>query len=131
MTPMWGALCVVSERQRRVLAYRLASLNAPRSSPHCFSCVLVKEGTSRNVADKTGLSVDEQIDALIEKRAKEFEEQERIDQGWAESAMRHNLGARAAMRQEWAEHYRRMVAVHERLAEENRARLIQLIDEGM
>ncbi len=62
--------------------------------------------------------------------AAEFEEQRRIDQAWAESAMRQNLSARAAMRQEWAEHFRRMIGVHEALAERNRRRLAQLIDGG-
>ena len=77
---------------------------------------------------RPGTSADEQIDALIERRVMDAEEHAKVDAAWAESAMRHNLGARAAMRQEWAEHYRRMVAVHERLAEENRARLGKLID---
>jgi hypothetical protein len=75
-------------------------------------------------------AAEESLNRLIERRASEAEAQERVDQAWAESVMRQNLGARAAMRREWAEHFRRMIGVHEQLAEHNRTQLSRLIDEG-
>jgi hypothetical protein len=47
-----------------------------------------------------------------------------------EATLRGDLRAQATLRQEWAEHFRRMIGVHERMAEDNRRRLNQLIDEG-
>lgn len=81
-----------------------------------------------DVEIKPGLDAEESIDKLIASRYSP-EDDRRIAQAWAESAMRHNLGARAALRQEWAAHYRRLIHVHERLAEHNRERLAHLIDE--
>jgi hypothetical protein len=71
------------------------------------------------------------LDRLIEARAQEVEGLERIEASWVESARKHNLRAQAVLRQEWAAHFRRMIGVHEQLAEHNRRRLAQLMDRGM
>jgi hypothetical protein len=73
---------------------------------------------------------DEEIDRLIERRAEQLAEQERLEQEQMEATLRGDLRAQATLRQEWAEHFRRMIGVHERMAEDNRRRLNQLIDEG-
>ena len=85
-----------------------------------------------------------QIDALIERRAREAEEANRLEAAWAESCRTYNL-ARAAERREaradfhrrmisaaegWAEHYRRMIPVCEASAQRHRDRLAALIDEA-
>ncbi len=85
----------------------------------------IKPGRAKDFGPK---DADESIDKLIERRAEEAQERERVEEAWATSAMRHDLGARAQLREAWAEHYRRLVAVHEQLAESNRNRLAELID---
>jgi hypothetical protein len=53
----------------------------------------------------------------------------RAEQARMEATLRHDLKAQATLRQAWAEHFRHMIGVHESLAESNRRRLEQLLDE--
>jgi hypothetical protein len=69
------------------------------------------------------------IDKLIDARYSP-EDDRMIAEAWAESARNMNLRAQAGRRREWVAHYRRVISVHEELAERNRQLLARHIDES-
>lgn len=75
-------------------------------------------------------AVDAEIDRLIERRAQEAQEQERIAEGWVETARRYNLAAAAERRREWAQHHHDLARLHEQLAAEHHRKALRLIDRG-
>jgi hypothetical protein len=68
-----------------------------------------------------------QLDALIERRALEAQEANRVEAAWAESVRRYNLKRQAERRQEWREHFLHLAEVHAGLAAENRAKALRLV----
>ena len=79
---------------------------------------------------KPGVDADEAIDALIEARARELEEANRVEASWAETTRRYNLRAQAERRQEWIAYHQDLQRLHRQLAEEHHRAALQLIDEG-
>ena len=77
---------------------------------------------------KPGVDADEAIDALIERRAQEAQEQERVEASWAESVRNFNLRARAERRKEWADYHNALARLHRRLADEHDEAVRRLID---
>lgn len=69
-----------------------------------------------------------QLDALIERRAHEAEEANRLHAVWAESERRYDLRQAEERRQAWIGWHRRQAALFEDLAAEHRAELGRLID---
>jgi hypothetical protein len=80
------------------------------------------------VETKPGVDADEAIDALIEARARELQEQERVEASWAESVRNFNLRAKAERRKEWAAYHSGLARLHRRLANEHDEAVRRLID---
>jgi hypothetical protein len=71
---------------------------------------------------------EESLNRLIERRAAEAQEQERVERSWAESAHTLNLRAQAEIRREWAQYHLGMRRLHTQLAEEYQEKAARLID---
>ena len=82
------------------------------------------------VETKPGVDADEAIDALIEARARELQEQERVEAAWAESVRSYNLAAAAERRRQWARHHMDLQRLDSQLAAEHQEKALALMDEG-
>jgi hypothetical protein len=69
-----------------------------------------------------------QLNRLVEDRAASAKAENERAAMWAESVRRYNLGRAREKRAAWADHHRRMIDVHEGLAQEHRYTLSKLID---
>lgn len=75
-----------------------------------------------------GDAAEESLNALIERRAQEAEEANRAEAAWAESVRTYNFKRLAERLEEWRAYHRRMIVVHESLAERHRTDLGKLVD---
>ncbi len=80
--------------------------------------------------DRLAAAAEDGIDALIERRARECEEQARVERAWASSARRFGLAAQAERRRQWINYHNDLARLHSRLVEEHEAAVRRLIDEG-
>ena len=58
------------------------------------------------------------------------EDDERIAEEWAASAMRHNFAAAAERRREWARYHMSLWHLHSRLAAEHEEKALALLDQA-
>ncbi len=70
--------------------------------------------------DWSAEAVEEDLNRLIERRAKEADDADHASQAWAESAMRYNLAHSADRRRQWVQYHRQQ-------AERHRAALAALV----
>jgi len=71
----------------------------------------------------------ESIDNLIAEHSAEREQANYEARAWNESEQTYRARRRLEWLQEWHEHFLALAATHDRLADENRAKAIKLIDE--
>jgi hypothetical protein len=71
-----------------------------------------------------------ELDALLERRAREAERANREAEAWAASERRYNLRQAEERRQAWISWHRRQAALFEDLAAEHREQAGKLIDRG-
>jgi hypothetical protein len=86
-----------------------------------------------NTWDWSPDAVEEELDRLIERRAKEADDANRFAQAWAESVRRYNVRAQAERRQAWIAFHRDLERLHKSLADEHRQKAAALLaseDEG-
>jgi len=73
-------------------------------------------------------AVEEDLNRLIERRAREADDANRVAEAWAESARRYNLRAAAERRQAWIRFHADMSVVHSRIAAEHEQKAALLAD---
>jgi len=75
-------------------------------------------------------AIEEDLNRLIERRAREADEANSRALQQAENAMRYNLAARAERRREWIDFHRDLERLHKNLADEHAEKAAALAAEG-
>jgi hypothetical protein len=83
-----------------------------------------------NTQAKPVLDAEESLDRLIEARAQEAEEANRVHAGWAEKGAKFDARAQAERRREWVAYHRDLARLHTRLAAEHDEKALSLMDAG-
>ncbi len=87
------------------------------------------EANERGVMDAERTeAVESELDRIIERRAGEARDANRVEELWRESARAHSERRREELGAAWYDHHLRMREVHARLAEEHEARALRLLD---
>jgi hypothetical protein len=72
-------------------------------------------------------AAENQLNVLIERRAREAQDANHAARVWAESLEGYNLAAAQERRQAWLRHHERMVSVHRGLAQEHQQAITTLL----
>ncbi len=75
-------------------------------------------------------AIESEIARIIERRAREREDANRVEELWKDSARLHNERRRRENGAAWREHHLRMREVHARLAEEHENAALSLLGAG-
>lgn len=73
-------------------------------------------------------AIESELDRLIEKRAAEARDANRVEELWKESARIHERKRRRTNGAAWYEHHMTLSDVHRRLAEEHEAKALSLLE---
>lgn len=73
----------------------------------------------------------DELDRLIEHRARQAEDDRRTEEAWEESARRHHERRRREIRAQWYAHFMDMADGHRRLSELHEARALTLLEEEL
>jgi hypothetical protein len=87
------------------------------------------EGSVRVEAERTE-KLEAELDRIIEKRAAERRDANRIEELWKDSTRLHNERRRKENGAAWYAHHLRMHEVHARLAEEHENAALSLLQAG-
>ncbi len=81
---------------------------------------------------RPGLDAEESIGKLIDRRSREeaYAEQERVEEGWAQTVRTYNLRAAVERRQQWIAYHRSMHQLLSSLAAEHKEKACSLLDEA-
>jgi hypothetical protein len=74
--------------------------------------------------------LEEILDRLIERRAREREEADRVHAEWAQSCRTFDLRAQAERRRAWVAYHQDLARLHSQFAAEHEEKALRLIDEG-
>ncbi len=75
-------------------------------------------------------AVEAELDRLVERRAVEAADQERVEVAWASSVRLHRARQQATNREAWCDFHRHMERLHASLSAEHRERAAALLSPG-
>ncbi len=73
-------------------------------------------------AIEAGERVEVELDRIIERRAREARDTERVEEMWAESVRRHHARRREENRQSWIAFHRGLARAHAAISDEHRVK---------